>query len=143
MAQESAKAGSVPPPMKNAAADDSAEAVLRRFRDRLTDDPSNLSEFSAVQRVRGDLSNAVQRVVRAGEGNKARLLGGCCAELARQWKTPVKDFYKLIVTSLKRRVTLRPYRQAVRRQHAAEAKTSDPHIRHFGLKAKRRFAPDM
>jgi hypothetical protein len=36
----------------------------------------NLSDFTAVQRVRGDLSDAVQKAVRAGEGNKARLLGG-------------------------------------------------------------------
>jgi hypothetical protein len=31
----------------------------------------------------------------------------------------------------------------VRRQREDEAKISSPHIRHFGLKAKPRFAPDM
>jgi hypothetical protein len=35
-----------------------------------------LSDFTATQRMRGDLSDTIQRAVRAGEGNKARLLGG-------------------------------------------------------------------
>jgi len=57
-------------------ANDSAEAALQHFRDRLTDGRSMLTDFTAVQRVRGDLSDAVQKATRAGEGNKARLLGG-------------------------------------------------------------------
>src|SRR5205085_1913384 len=35
-----------------------------------------LTDFTAVQRVRGDLSDAIQAAQRAGAGNKARLLGG-------------------------------------------------------------------
>jgi hypothetical protein len=57
-------------------ANDSAEAALQHFRDRMTDGRSVLTDFAAVQRVRGDLSDAVQAATRAGAGNKARLLGG-------------------------------------------------------------------
>lgn len=57
-------------------ADDSVEAALQKYRSRLTDDKSMLTDFTAVQRVRGDLSDAVQRARAAKEGNKARLLGG-------------------------------------------------------------------
>lgn len=62
-------------------ANDSAEAALQSFRDRLTDGRSMLTDFTAVQRVRGDLSDAIQKSVRAGEGNKARLLGGLMREI--------------------------------------------------------------
>jgi hypothetical protein len=57
-------------------ANDSVESALQGFRNRITDGQSMLSDFTATQRLRGDLSDAVQRAVRAGEGNKARLLGG-------------------------------------------------------------------
>jgi hypothetical protein len=50
---------------------------------------------------------------------------------------------QLIAASLKRRAILNRYRRVVKRQRADEAKISSPHIRHFGLKAKPRFAPDM
>ena len=62
-------------------APDSAEAALIGFRNRLTDGRSNLSDFTAVQRVRGDLSDAVQSARRSGAGNKARLLGGLLREV--------------------------------------------------------------
>ncbi len=68
-------------------ADDSAEAILRRFRDKLTDGNSTLSDFTAIQRVRGDLSDAVQMAVRGGEGNKARLL----RSLLRQIDTAMEN----------------------------------------------------
>jgi hypothetical protein len=60
---------------------DSAEAALMGLRNRLTDGRSNLTDFTAVQRVRGDLSDAVEAARRAGAGNKARLLGGALREL--------------------------------------------------------------
>lgn len=62
-------------------ANDSAEAALQHFRDRLTDGRSVLTDFTAVQRVRGDLSDAVQAATRAGAGNKARLLGGLLRQI--------------------------------------------------------------
>jgi len=55
----------------------------------------------------------------------------------------VKDFFKQIVALFKLRVTLKLYRQAVRRQRADEARISSPHIRHFGLRHRPRFARDM
>jgi hypothetical protein len=53
------------------------------------------------------------------------------------------DLLQLIATSLKRRAILNRYRRVVKRQRADEANISSPHIMHFGLKAKPRFAPDM
>lgn len=62
-------------------ANDSAEAALASLRSRLTDGRSNLTDFTAVQRVRGDLSDAVEAAHRSGAGNKARLLGQALREL--------------------------------------------------------------
>jgi hypothetical protein len=64
-------------------ANDSVEAALLSVRNKLTDGTSNLIDFRAVQRVRGDLSDAAQKADRAGEGNKARLLRGALRELDR------------------------------------------------------------
>lgn len=55
-------------------ADDSVESVLRNFRSRLTDDRNVLTDFTAIQRVRGDLADKIATATRAGEGNKVRLL---------------------------------------------------------------------
>lgn len=60
---------------------DTAEGALASLRDRLTDGRSMLSDFTAVQRVRGDLSDTIEAAKRAGQGNKARLLGGALREL--------------------------------------------------------------
>lgn len=68
-------------------ANDSAEAALQSFRDRLTDGRSVLTDFPAVQRVRGDLSDAVQTATRAGQGNKARLLGGLLRQIDAAMET--------------------------------------------------------
>jgi hypothetical protein len=62
-------------------ANDSAEAALQHFRDRLTDGRSVLTDFTAVQRVRGDLGDAVQQARQSGQGNKARLLGGLLRQI--------------------------------------------------------------
>lgn len=62
-------------------ADDTVESVLRRVRDRLTDDRSNLTDFTAVQRVRGDLSDMAQSAQQQGHGNRARLLRGVLREI--------------------------------------------------------------
>jgi hypothetical protein len=64
-------------------ANDSIETALQRFRDRITDGRSTLSDFTAVQRVRGDLSDAVQSALRSGHGNRARLLRGVLREVDR------------------------------------------------------------
>lgn len=62
-------------------ANDSVEAALQGIRNRLTDNRSTLTDFTAIQRVRGDLSDAIQAAQRAGRGNQARLLGGVLREL--------------------------------------------------------------
>lgn len=62
-------------------ADDSAESALANFRQRMTDDRSMLTDFPAVQRVRGDLSDAIETARRAGNGNRARLLGQVLREM--------------------------------------------------------------
>lgn len=62
-------------------ANDSIEAALDGVRRRLTDGRSNLTDFTAVQRVRGDLSDQVEAARRAGQGNRARLLGQVLREM--------------------------------------------------------------
>lgn len=62
-------------------ANDSVESALQGVRSRLTDGRSVLTDFTAVQRVRGELSDAIEAARRQGAGNKARLLGGVLREL--------------------------------------------------------------
>jgi hypothetical protein len=62
-------------------ANDSIEAALQGVRNRLTDNRSVLTDFTAAQRVRGDLADMVQQAVRGGQGNRARLLGGVLREM--------------------------------------------------------------
>jgi hypothetical protein len=62
-------------------ANDSIEAALQGFRSRLTDGRSTLTDFTAVQRIRGELSDAIEAARRAGQGNRARLLGGVLREM--------------------------------------------------------------
>lgn len=56
---------------------------MQRFRDRMTDGRSTLSDFTAVQRLRGDLSDAVQSAVQSGNGNRTRILRGILGEVDR------------------------------------------------------------
>ncbi len=62
-------------------ANDSIESALERVRNQLTDGQSVLTDFNAIQRVRGELSDAVQTATRAGQGNRARLLGQVLRDL--------------------------------------------------------------
>jgi hypothetical protein len=77
-------------------ANDSIEQVLGTFRDRLSrlfvNSPNNLANFEAVQRVRGDLSDAIQKAQRAGEGNKARLLGQVMGRLDASMENASQGF---------------------------------------------------
>jgi len=57
-------------------ANDSVEAALANVRAKLTDGRSNLTDFQAVQRVRGDVSDMAQSAA-----NKARLLRGVLRQL--------------------------------------------------------------
>ncbi len=60
-------------------ANDSIEAVLTPYRQRLA--RVNPDDFEAVQRIRGDMADAAQTAVRAGQGNRARLIGNAVREL--------------------------------------------------------------
>jgi hypothetical protein len=60
-------------------ANDSIEAVLTPFRQRLA--RVNPDDFEAVQRIRGDMSDAAQVAMRSGQGNRSRLIGDAVREL--------------------------------------------------------------
>lgn len=60
-------------------ANDSVEAALTPFRQRLS--RVNPDDFEAVQRIRGDMADAAESARRAGQGNKARLIGGAVRQL--------------------------------------------------------------
>lgn len=62
-------------------ANDSIEGALQRFRNLLTDNRSVLTDFTATQRVRGELSDAIQAARQGGNGNRARILGGVLREI--------------------------------------------------------------
>ncbi|MBR0901204.1 hypothetical protein [Bradyrhizobium liaoningense] len=61
------------------APNDSIEAVLRGFRERLA--RVNPDDFAAVQRIRGDMADAAQSAAQAGHGNRSRLIGGAVRQL--------------------------------------------------------------
>ena len=63
----------------SAAPNDSVETALLGVRNRLS--RVNPDDFESVQRIRGDLADTIQSAVRAGAGNKARLLGGAMRQL--------------------------------------------------------------
>lgn len=60
---------------------DSIEAILGRAESLLASADTRKLGFEGVQRVKGDLDDAVGKAVRAGENNKARLLGQVTREL--------------------------------------------------------------
>lgn len=61
------------------APNDSVEAVLRPFRERLA--RVNPDDFEAVQRIRGDMADTAQNAMQQGYGNRARLVGQAVREL--------------------------------------------------------------
>lgn len=67
--------------LENGIAYDSVEGALARARAILSDGRSQVTDFSVVQRARGDIADAVEKAHRAGEGNKARLLRQVRGEL--------------------------------------------------------------
>jgi hypothetical protein len=62
-------------------ANDTVESALEGVRARLTDGRSVQTDFTALQRLRGDLSDQIQAARQGGHGNKARLLGQALREL--------------------------------------------------------------
>ncbi len=58
---------------------DGIEATLRGFRERLA--RVNPDDFSAVQRIRGEMADAAQSAAQSGNGNRARLIRGAASRL--------------------------------------------------------------
>lgn len=58
---------------------DSVETILRAFRERLS--RVNPDDFAAVQRIRGDMSDAAQNAMQSGYGNRSRLIRGAIGQL--------------------------------------------------------------
>jgi len=63
------------------APNDSVEAVLRPFRERLA--RVNPDDFEAVQRIRSDMADTAQNARQQGYGNRARLINQAVRELDR------------------------------------------------------------
>lgn len=73
-------------------ANDSVEAALSGLRSRLTDGRSVLTDFTAIQRVRGDLADQVEAARRAGQGNRARMLGNVLRDLDTSMEAASEGF---------------------------------------------------
>jgi hypothetical protein len=75
-------------------ANDSAEQALANVRARLTDGRSNLTNFEAIQRLRGDVSDMAQSAAQSGQGNKARLLRGVLHQLDQSLENASEGFFQ-------------------------------------------------
>jgi hypothetical protein len=98
-AQVSSPAAKIPFPATGSSEltrDGRHETALQRFRDRITNGRSNFSDFTAVQRVRGDLSDAVHSALQSGHGKKHVYFASYSARLIGQWRTALKDVLQLI-----------------------------------------------
>jgi hypothetical protein len=69
----------------SATANDSAEALLQTFRNKLA--RSNPDDFASIQRIRGDMSDAAQNAAQSGYGNRARLIRGAIGHLDTAMET--------------------------------------------------------
>ncbi len=63
----------------SAAANDSVEAALLGFRNKLA--RTNPNDFESIQRIRGDMSDYAQNAAQNGYGNRARLVRSAMTEL--------------------------------------------------------------
>lgn len=80
-------------------APDSIEAVLGRARNMLASDNLTRTSFGEVQRVRGEVADAVEKAQRAGEGNKARLLRDVRNAMDRQLEAASQGFRDAMAAS--------------------------------------------
>lgn len=71
-------------------ANDSIEAILTPFRQRLA--RVNPDDFEAVQRIRGDMSDAAETAMRAGQGNRARLIRSAVTQLDNAMENASQGF---------------------------------------------------
>jgi hypothetical protein len=93
-----------------------------------------LTDFAAIQRVRGDLSDTIQSA--SGLVTRRVYFAGCYVKSTRRWKMQVKDTLLQIKRALKRHAILRQYRHAAKQQCEAEPKTPFPDINRFPRKDK-------
>ncbi|MBE0559896.1 MAG: hypothetical protein IH622_03555 [Ochrobactrum anthropi] len=73
-------------------AGDSIERALTGFRARMTDGRSNLTDFNRVLTLKKDVSDAVEAAKRAGQGNRARMLGQLNNQLDRALENASPDY---------------------------------------------------
>lgn len=68
-------------------AGDSIERALNSYRSRITDGKSVLTDFNRTLSLKKDVSDAVETAKRAGQGNRARVLGMLNAQLDEALET--------------------------------------------------------
>lgn len=73
-------------------ANDSIEGALERVRNQLTDGRSTLTDFTTIQRVRSELSDSIESARRAGQNNRARMLGQVLTQLDNSMETASSGF---------------------------------------------------
>lgn len=73
-------------------AGDSIERALTGFRARMTDGRSNLTDFNRVLTLKKDVRDAVEAAKRAGQGNRARMLGQLNNQLDRALENASPDY---------------------------------------------------
>jgi hypothetical protein len=74
----------------SAAANDSVEAALIGFRNRLS--RTNPDDFASIQRIRGDMADAAQNAQQNGYGNRARLIRGAVGRLDASMESASSGF---------------------------------------------------
>ena len=79
-------------PVQQQASRHRIEGALANVRNKLTDGRSNLSDFKAVQRVRGDVAGLAQSAAQSGYGNKAMLLRGLLRQLDQSLENASEGF---------------------------------------------------
>jgi hypothetical protein len=116
---------------------DSIEGALANVRNKLTDGKSNPTDFRQSSVFAAMSQIWLNPLYNPDTATKP----DCCGAFyvnSISWRTQVKSSFKQTGITLKRLVISRLYRQADRQQHADEARIQSPHIRHFGLKPRRR-----
>lgn len=74
-------------------ADDGIEATLRKYRGRMTDGNSVLSDYISVERLRKEIADEAQKAFQSGAGNKGSLLKGVVRQIDNAMEA-ASDGYK-------------------------------------------------
>lgn len=73
-------------------ANDGIESALTGIRNKLTDNRSILSDFTATQRVRGELADSISSAIQSGQNNKARILSGVLGKIDQQMESASQGY---------------------------------------------------